>query len=120
MTLRRLRDALLGRPLRTDEESEQRIGPLAGVPVLGLDALASASYGPEAALTAMLLLGAAASPHIVPISVAILALMLLVFASYRQTIAAYRTAAARSRWRGKTSGRPLDSSRRARCAPTTS
>ena len=38
-------------PLATDEEGEQRVGVWAGIPMLGLDALGSAAYGPEAALT---------------------------------------------------------------------
>jgi hypothetical protein len=37
-----------GKPLRSDAEAEEQIGPLQGIPVLGLDAVASASYGPEA------------------------------------------------------------------------
>jgi len=44
-------DTLLGRPLATEEEDQQRIGPLAEIPTFGLDALSSAAYGPEAALT---------------------------------------------------------------------
>ena len=44
-------DYLFGRHLATDEEGEQRVGVLAGIPMLGLDALGSAAYGPEAALT---------------------------------------------------------------------
>ena len=43
-------DWLFGRHLATDEEGEQRVGVLAGIPMLGLDALGSAAYGPEAAL----------------------------------------------------------------------
>src|ERR1039457_6631053 len=42
-------DYVFGRRLASDEEEEQKIGPLTGVPVLGLDALSSAAYGPEAA-----------------------------------------------------------------------
>ncbi len=42
-----LRTFLFGRPLRSDAEAEEQIGPLQGIPVLGLDALASASYGPR-------------------------------------------------------------------------
>ncbi len=42
-------ELLFGRRLRTEEQETERIGTLAAVPVLGLDALASASYGPEAA-----------------------------------------------------------------------
>jgi hypothetical protein len=41
-----LREILFGRPLRSEEQDAQKIGPSRGVPVLGLDALASASYGP--------------------------------------------------------------------------
>jgi amino acid transporter len=84
-----LRTLLFGKPLRSDAEAEEQIGPLQGIPVLGLDALASASYGPEAALTILLVSGAAASQQIVPVSVAIIGLLLIVYFSYRQTIAAY-------------------------------
>jgi amino acid transporter len=84
-----LRTLLVGKPLRSDAESEEQIGPLQGIPVLGLDALASASYGPEAALTILLVIGAAASREIVPVSAAIIGLLLIVYFSYRQTLAAY-------------------------------
>jgi amino acid transporter len=84
-----LRELLFGRPLRSEEQEEQKIGALRGVPVLGLDALASAAYGPEAALTVMIALGAASVHYIEPISAVIIAILFLVFLSYRQTIAAY-------------------------------
>src|SRR5215204_5159353 len=84
-----LRTFLFGRPLRSDAEADELIGPLQGIPVLGLDALASTSYGPEAALTILLVVGAAASQQIVPVSAAIIALLTLVYLSYRQTLAAY-------------------------------
>ncbi|MBV9108472.1 MAG: APC family permease [Gemmatimonadetes bacterium] len=86
MTLRRF---LFGRRLRSAEHEDQKIGPAAGIPVLGLDALASASYGPEAALTVLLPLGAAAPRYIGPLSAVIIGLLALVYLSYRQTIAAY-------------------------------
>lgn len=38
---------LFGRRLASDEEEKEQIGAFSGIPVLGLDALASASYGPE-------------------------------------------------------------------------
>src|SRR3954466_175006 len=84
-----LRTLLFGKPLRSDAEAEEQIGPAQGIPVLGLDALASASYGPEAALTITLVSGAAASRQIVPVSAAIVGLMLIVYFSYRQTLEAY-------------------------------
>src|SRR5271167_756303 len=85
----KLADWLFGRSLATDEEGEQRVGVLAGVPMLGLDALGSAAYGPEAALTLLIPLGAAGIWHIGPISTLIITLLLVVYFSYRQTIAAY-------------------------------
>jgi amino acid transporter len=84
-----LTDWLFGRRLATDEEGEQCVGVLAGIPMLGLDALGSAAYGPEAALALLLPLGAAGLGYIGPISALIIALLLVVYFSYRQTIAAY-------------------------------
>ncbi len=82
-------DVLLGRPLASDEDQQQRIGLTHGIPIFGLDALSSAAYGPEAALTVLLVAGAAAPAHILPLSIAIILLLTLVYFSYRQTIAAY-------------------------------
>ena len=45
---------------------------------MGLDALSSAAYGPEAALTILLPLGAAGLTQIVPITVAVLVLLFTV------------------------------------------
>jgi amino acid transporter len=85
----RLRELLLGRPIPDSEAEEEQLGPVAAVPVLGLDALASAAYGPEAALTILIPLGAAGAGLIGPITAVIVALLLVVQASYRQTIGAY-------------------------------
>src|SRR6516165_1750177 len=84
-----LMDVLLGRPLATEEEKAERIGPAKGVPIFGLDALSSAAYGPEAALTLLIPLGMAGVAYIIPISVSIIILLAIVFFSYRQTIMAY-------------------------------
>src|SRR5688500_15700987 len=89
MHRKNLKELLIGRPLRTESEQQEQIGPLTGVPVLGLDALASASYGPEAALTVMLRLGMLAPKYIVPVAVVIIAVLFIAFFSYRQTIPAY-------------------------------
>src|SRR5271155_5550895 len=82
-------DILLGRKLPTSDERAEQIGPSAGIPIFGLDALSSAAYGPEAALTLLIPLGAAGVAHIVPISTCIILLLGIVYFSYRQTIAAY-------------------------------
>lgn len=89
MNPRSLRDLFFGRPLRTDEATENKIGVWAAIPFLGLDALGSAAYGPEAALTVLMPLGAAGLRHIAPITLLIVVLLAIVQASYRQTIAAY-------------------------------
>ncbi len=80
---------LFGRPLATSEERAEHIGPLAGIPVFGLDALSSAAYGPEAALTLLIPLGLLGPKYIVPVSTAIVILLAIVYFSYRQTIEAY-------------------------------
>ncbi|HEX2122640.1 MAG TPA: APC family permease [Thermoanaerobaculia bacterium] len=80
---------LLGRRLATSEAEDVKIGAVRGVPVLGLDALASAAYGPEAALAILIGLGALGLDFIRPITFAILLLLGILYLSYRQTIAAY-------------------------------
>jgi amino acid transporter len=82
-------DTILGRPLASREAGDQRIGIARGVATFGLDALSSAAYGPEAALTVLLPLGAAGLTFILPITTAIVILLGIVYFSYRQTIAAY-------------------------------
>jgi amino acid transporter len=82
-------DFLFGRPLATSEERAEHIGSSAGIPIFGLDALSSAAYGPEAALTLLIPLGLAGVHIILPVSAAIIALLVIVYFSYRQTIEAY-------------------------------
>ncbi len=84
-----LLDVLLGRPLASEEDSEQRVSVAEGVPTFGLDALGSAAYGPEAALTILIPAAAAGIAYIMPISLVIIALLTIVYFSYRQTIDAY-------------------------------
>jgi amino acid transporter len=84
-----LGDTILGRPLSSDEEESQRLGAVSGIGVFGLDALSSAAYGPEAALTVMLPLSAVGAIYILPITIAICVLLGIVCLSYRQTIATY-------------------------------
>ena len=82
-------DLIVGKPLKTSEERAEQIGISAGIPIFGLDALSSAAYGPEAALSLLIPLGLAGVHYIVPVSMAIIVLLVIVFFSYLQTIAAY-------------------------------
>src|SRR3989441_12797653 len=82
-------DVIVGKPLKTSDERAERIGVREGIPIFRLDALSSAAYGPEAALTLLIPLGLAGVAYIVPISASIIVLLTIVYFSYRQTIAAY-------------------------------
>jgi amino acid transporter len=82
-------DLIVGKPLKTSDERAEQIGPAAGIPIFGLDALSSAAYGPEAALTLLIPLGLIGVRYILPISLAIITLLIIVYFSYLQTIAAY-------------------------------
>jgi len=84
-----LLDALLGRRLASSEAESERIKPVTGVSTLGLDALGSASYGPEAALTILIPVGAAGLNYVQGVLWIITAILAILFFSYRQTIAAY-------------------------------
>jgi amino acid transporter len=90
MTTREVIDVLFGKPLASGGgEHRERVGPLAGTAILGLDALASAAYGPEALLTALMALGGAAPRYMGGLTVLIVALLFVLYVSYRQTITAY-------------------------------
>ena len=80
---------IFGRTLATREREQIKIGAMSAVPAMGLDALGSASYGPEAALTILLPLGAVGLTYLWPITLVIVALLTILYLSYRQTIAAY-------------------------------
>ena len=84
-----LLDLLLGKPLASDQARAECIGVGAGIPIFGLDALSSAAYGPEAALTLLIPLGTAGTAYMLPISASIIVLLAIVYFSYRQTIQAY-------------------------------
>src|SRR5260370_2705374 len=85
----RVLDLLLGRPLASDEARGEQIGSWVGIPVFGLDALSSAAYGPEAALTLLIPLGAAAIAYILPISVSIIVVLPVGYFSYCPAIQPY-------------------------------
>ena len=85
----KLNDLFFGKPLRSSDEAGEKLGPVAGLSVFGLDALSSAAYGPEAALTLLIPLAAAGIAYIVPITASIIILLTIVYFSYRQTIEAY-------------------------------
>lgn len=86
-----IQDRIFGKPLATSEERAEQIGVSAGIPIFGLDALTSAAYGPEQVAYLLIPLGVAGvtGPEMIRIITAILILLVIVYFSYRQTIAAY-------------------------------
>ncbi|MGO9369914.1 MAG: APC family permease [Terriglobales bacterium] len=82
-------DLVVGKPIKTTDERAEQVGPTQGDPIFGLDGLSSAAYGPEAALSLLIPLGLLGVRYIVPVSAAIIILLVIVYFSYRQTIAAY-------------------------------
>jgi amino acid transporter len=84
-----LRDIIFGRPLASSEEKKEELSVFSGVPVLGLDALASTAYGPEAALVILLPLGAHGLRYFPVIVLAVVTVLTGLYLPYRQTAAAY-------------------------------
>jgi amino acid transporter len=60
-----------------------------GLPALSLDALTSVAYGPEAIIVVLAAAGAAALRLVLPVTIAIVALLAILVFSYRQVIDAY-------------------------------
>ncbi len=80
---------LIGRPLKSSEARHGEISPLEGLPALSLDALTSVAYGPEAIVLVLGTAGVAALHLVLPITIAIVALLALLVISYRQVIDGY-------------------------------
>ena len=89
----RLRRLLLGPPLPTHKESEERLSNPMALAILSSDALSSVAYATEEMLRVLLpVAGLAAFTLSLPIGGAIIILLLLLMFSYRQTIQAYPNA----------------------------
>lgn len=82
-------DAILGKPIEASEEKKEQLSVWTGVPVLGLDALASTGYGPEAALTILASAGMVGVRYFWIIAVCVVAKLATLYFSYRQTAEAY-------------------------------
>ncbi|HVA24469.1 MAG TPA: APC family permease [Chloroflexota bacterium] len=80
---------LIGPPLASSQAIHERLTKIKALAVLSSDALSSVAYGTEAILAVLVLAGASALSTSLPIGAAIVALMIIVGVSYRQTIKAY-------------------------------
>ncbi|MEO1003444.1 MAG: APC family permease [Cyanobacteria bacterium J06638_7] len=80
---------LLGPPLVRRAAAHERLSNAQALAVLSSDALSSVAYATQEILTTLVVAGAAALGLALPITLAIVALILVVVLSYRQTIRAY-------------------------------
>jgi amino acid transporter len=85
----RSRRAVFGRPLASDEESEERLSVPKALAVFSSDNLSSVAYATEAIMFTLLAAGTAAFWLTIPISVLIVLILGIIVVSYRQTIRAY-------------------------------
>jgi amino acid transporter len=80
---------LVGNPIETAAQHDQRLSKRIALAVFSSDALSSVAYASEAILFVLVIAGVHALPLLIPISVAIVVLLLIVGFSYQQTIHAY-------------------------------
>ncbi|MCM2321737.1 MAG: APC family permease [Oligoflexia bacterium] len=89
MNFSKLKRVLLGQPLSSHLASHERIPKWKALAVLSSDALSSVAYATEEILIPLAIVGLAALAYSLPVSLAIVALIIIVTISYRQTIDAY-------------------------------
>ncbi|HTE85512.1 MAG TPA: APC family permease, partial [Dehalococcoidia bacterium] len=87
--VRRFRRLMVGRPLATADQVHERLTKVKALAIFSSDALSSVAYATEEILLVLAAAGAAALSAVLPISLAIAALLAIVALSYRQTIHAY-------------------------------
>jgi len=85
----RVRRAVIGIPLPTGALEDELLPKRLALPVFASDALSSVAYATEAALLVLVVASASAAKYVVPVSIAVAALLAIVVASYRQTVHAY-------------------------------
>src|SRR5579864_1997459 len=86
----RLKNALLGRPLVSEQLGRERLSKPIAFGVLAPDMISSSAYGTEEMLIILVpIIGIGAFTMVIPITIAILAVLLFVLLSYLQVIGAY-------------------------------
>ncbi|MBC7959678.1 MAG: APC family permease [Vallitaleaceae bacterium] len=87
---RKLKRVLIGEPLRDTDMSGEKFGILWGLPILSSDAISSVAYaGQEILMVLIPVIGVLAYAQLSYISFAIIALLIILTFSYRQTIEHY-------------------------------
>jgi amino acid transporter len=87
--LYRLKSAVFGRPLASEEEIGERLSKKKALAIFSSDPISSSAYATEEILRVLLVAGAAALVYSIEISFAIAAMLAIVSISYRQICYAY-------------------------------
>jgi amino acid transporter len=93
-TLRyRLKNTLLGPPIASDRQTSERLGKPTALAVLSSDVISSSAYATEQMLIPLIpIIGVAAFSLVVPISVAVIFVLLFVTLSYLEVVKVYTKA----------------------------
>jgi hypothetical protein len=86
-----LKRALIGRPRPTSELGDTLLSKKLALPIFASDPLSSVAYATEAALVVLVMASAGGAHLVLPISIAIAAVLAIVVLSYTQTVQAYET-----------------------------
>ena len=87
--LQGLRRVFIGRRIASEREMSERIGPVKGLAVFASDNISSSAYASEEIMRVVVVAGAGALAATLPLTFAIVAVLLIVVISYQQTIRAY-------------------------------
>ena len=86
-----LKRLIVGRPRATGELHDTLLSKTLALPIFAADPLSSVAYATEAALAVLIAASATAGHLVLPISIAIAAVLAIVVLSYTQTVQAYQT-----------------------------
>ncbi|ANY12939.1 amino acid permease [Latilactobacillus curvatus] len=87
--MQQLKRIFIGKPLKSSDEGNQKLGRFKALAMLSSDALSSVAYGTEEIVIVLTTLSAAAIWYSIPIAAFVLVLLLSLTLSYRQVIHAY-------------------------------
>ena len=89
----RLKNAVLGPPIATDRQSVERLGKPTALAVLSSDVISSSAYATEQILVQLVkYIGVAAFALVVPVTVAVVVVLMFVTASYLEVVKVYTKA----------------------------
>jgi len=86
-----LKRTLIGRPRASAEIHGTLLSKRLALPIFASDPLSSVAYATEAALVVLIGASATAGHYVLPVSIAIAAVLAIVVVSYTQTVRAYET-----------------------------